>query len=569
MSSNATRRFGTDSQETAETRVTAAMCYSLSSSVGLERFFFAQSHLALHHAQPLSIMENHVHAIKRVAAAVRGFSERGESYRIFHGSSNSTRPPSSDHNVVDISALSNVVSIDTGARVALVEPNVPMDRLVEATLRHGLIPPVVMEFPGITAGGGFSGTSGESSSFRHGFFDETINSVEMILGNGQIVKASRNERADLFHGAAGAVGTLGIMTLMELRLIEAKKFVRTTYHRVNSTAEAVARIQVETSDPKNDYIDGILFSKDHGVIITGQLTNNKPANRQLQTFSDAADPWFYLHVQDKTQNASPHCYFTDYIPLTEYLFRYDRAGFWVGRQGYTYFKYIPFNSFFRWFLDDFSHTRMLYHALHAGGISSRFIVQDLALPYDTAETFINYAAGEFNIWPLWLCPLRETPTPTFHPVTCEKSDLADSHEKHNGTSATSSRPMLNIGVWGWGPQELSEFVLKNRVLEDKLRQLGGRKWLYAHCYYTEDEFWDVYDRSWYHALREKYSATTLPTVFDKVNINIHKRERNEWTKYLINTWPIGGLYGMWVALLSGDYRLHRNAQWKYKGGEES
>jgi len=37
-----------------------------------------------------------------------------------------------------------------------------------------------MEFPGITAGGGYAGTAGESSSFKHGFFNHTIESIEMI-----------------------------------------------------------------------------------------------------------------------------------------------------------------------------------------------------------------------------------------------------------------------------------------------------------------------------------------------------------------------------------------------------
>jgi delta24-sterol reductase len=70
--------------------------------------------------------------------------------------------------MVDTSAMSHILKIDTERKTALVEPNVPMDSLVEATLQHGLIPPVVMEFPGITVGGGFAGTSGESSSFRYG-----------------------------------------------------------------------------------------------------------------------------------------------------------------------------------------------------------------------------------------------------------------------------------------------------------------------------------------------------------------------------------------------------------------
>ncbi|PON20403.1 delta24-sterol reductase [Trichoderma gamsii] len=510
-------------------------------------------------------MERHKQAVTKIAAAVRGYFERGEAYRIFHGSTNSTRPrPGPGHRAVDISALSNVLAVDRGARTALVEPNVPMDRLVEATLRHGLVPPVVMEFPGITAGGGYAGTAGESSSFRHGFFDETINYVEMVLGNGEVVQASPTERSDLFRGAAGAVGTLGVTTLMELNLIEARKFVQTTYHRTHSVAEAAARVRAETQDPKNDYVDGILFSKDHGVVITGRLTDDKPDDRKVQTFSHAQDPWYYLHVEDKTRHSSaetPLDAVTDYIPLAEYLFRYDRAGFWVGAQGFTYFKYVPFTSFWRWFLDDFMHTRMLYRALHASGESARFVVQDLAVPYDKAAEFVDYTTDEFGIWPLWLCPLKETPNPTFHP-TCE------TEVSENGNKVIP-KPMLNIGVWGWGPESHDDFITKNRALEDKLVQLGGRKWLYAHTYYSEDEFWQVYDKPWYQALREKYSATTLPSVYDKVKIDIEasRRERQLWKKSLKSKWPVGGLYGIWRSILTRDYNLHRHAEWKYKGDE--
>lgn len=42
------------------------------------------------------------------------------------------------------------------------------------------------------------------------------------------------------------------------------------------------------------------------------------------------------------------------------------------------------------------------------------------------------------------------------------------------------------------------------------------KWLYAATYYTEEEFWDVYDRRSYEALRERYGAESLPSVWEKV-----------------------------------------------------
>ena len=507
-------------------------------------------------------MERHKQAVTKIAAAVRGYFERSEPYRIFHGSTNSTRPRPKPGQpaarFVDISALNNVLSVDRASRTALVEPNVPMDRLVEHTLRHGLVPPVVMEFPGITAGGGYAGTAGESSSFKHGFFDDTIQSVEMVLGNGEVVKASRTEREDLFRGAAGAVGTLGTTTLIELNLMEAKRYVKTTYHRVNSIAEAVAKVQSETADKTNDYVDGIVYSPGHGVVITGRLTDEKPTAEPIRTFSGAWDPWYYLHVQERTTSkaaaaASPP---SDYIPLAEYLFRYDRGGFWVGASAFKYFAFVPFTRFFRWFLDDFLHTRMLYRALHGSGESARFVVQDLAVPYDSAEPFVEYTAEHFDIWPLWLCPLQQHPSPTFHPHTNE----VDPNNKQQ------PRDMLNIGLWGWGPANGDAFVAKNRALEDKLRALGGMKWLYAHTYYDREEFWKMYDQGWYESLREKYNATTLPSVYDKVKVDVNRRREEllHWRQRIKSVRPLGGMYGIWKSILSGDYWLHRNAEWKYK-----
>lgn len=45
--------------------------------------------------------------------------------------------------------------------------------------------------------------------------------------------------------------------------------------------------------------------------------------------------------------------------------------------------------------------------------------------------------------------------------------------------------------------------------------------MYAHTYYTEEEFWKVYDKSWYDNLRQKYDASKLPTIHDKVVVREH------------------------------------------------
>ncbi|KAI2636700.1 hypothetical protein GGS21DRAFT_41777 [Xylaria nigripes] len=545
-------------------------------------------------------MERHRQAVRLIAATVRGYFEQSIPFRIMHGSTNSTRPAhlKSRARFVDISALKNVLEVDTARRVALVEPNVPMDRLVEHTLKHGLVPPVIMEFPGITAGGGFAGTAGESSSFKHGYFDQTVKAVEMLLPDGEVVVAKPGRRrlgaspadllntslgtgedpekyADLFHGAAGAVGTLGVTTLLELELIDAKRFVRTTYRRTSSTAEAIRVVREECEKPDNDYVDGMLFSEGHGVIVSGEMTDELPVGEKPRTFSNPWDPWFFMHVRDITKtlpsSASPsnsgptsQGTVTEYIPLAEYLFRYDRGGFWVGQAAFNYFRPVPFTRFFRWFLDDFLHTRMLYRALHASGESARFVVQDLGIPYDTAEEFIKYTAKSLNIWPLWLCPLKTPKGPSFHP------HIRRQHPGASNAQTRSDTEMLNVGVWGWGPKNSADFVRVNRNLEAKVNELGGMKWLYAHTYYNEPEFWDAYGgRAGYEALRTKYRATSLPSVYDKVKVKTDDEAANKgWKPFLKSLWPVGGLYGIWKGIQSKDYMLHRHATWRWRSDNE-
>ncbi|KAI7199428.1 hypothetical protein KC352_g19966, partial [Hortaea werneckii] len=136
-------------------------------------------------------MEQHQEAVSKISTAISGFYQRRVPFRLYHGSTNSTQARKVDPSrMVDTSLLNNVISVDRTKMTCLVEPNVPMDQLVDATMPHGFVPQVVMEFPGITVGGGFSGTAGESSGFKYGFFEDTVNWVEIVLGDGEIVRAS-------------------------------------------------------------------------------------------------------------------------------------------------------------------------------------------------------------------------------------------------------------------------------------------------------------------------------------------------------------------------------------------
>lgn len=148
-------------------------------------------------------MENHQEAVATLAELVESFNKRDLPFAIYHGSTNCTRQITLDPSrIIDTSGLIHVISVDIERAVALVEPNVPMDSLIRETLHHRLIPPVIPEFPGITVGGAFAGTAGESSSWKYGYFDRTVKSIEIILANGKISKAFQDgDLKDLFNAA--------------------------------------------------------------------------------------------------------------------------------------------------------------------------------------------------------------------------------------------------------------------------------------------------------------------------------------------------------------------------------
>lgn len=436
-------------------------------------------------------MDSHNTRVRALSSEITRFYEAKRGFRIYHGSTNSTRHQSFDRETsIDMSGFDHVLRVNIKDRTALVEPNVPMDKLVEATLRHGLIPQVVMEFPGITVGGGIQGGAGESSSFRYGLFSDSCSEYEFITPDGNIQHLSANENSELFYATAGSYGTFGAITAATVKLIPAKRYVQLEYIPVSSYDEAILVTQQSTT-ANFDFVDGIMFSPTSGVILAGTLSDTKLPKHA--TFRGLFDDWFYLHVEKYLGE-----HHIESLPIVDYLFRYDRGAFWVGR--YTFERSgIPFNHFSRTLTAHVMTTRKLYEALQLSGADQQYVVQDLALPAGNAIEFMTYVESTLEAFPLWICPLKPS----------KKSPLL----------LTSSRvpSLINIGVWSNKAFRVYEdFVAVNRNIEQKVTELSGRKWFYGHSFYTEKEFWAIFDKSWYDATREKYHAQYLPDIYTKI-----------------------------------------------------
>ncbi len=440
--------------------------------------------------------QSHDTKIENLQRSVRQFYDAKTQVKIYHGSTNSTRTLDFDKNkMVDVSSFDEIIEINGEKLYAVVEANVALDKLVNATLKLGLIPLVVSEFPGITVGGAVQGGAGESSSFKWGCLHETCLEYEVVTASGEVSKATAEHNADLFYGMPCSYGSLSILTTITLRLAPITKNIQLEYLRVSSYAEALEMIQAKTKTAV-EFVDAIMFAPDKGVVMVGAPTSD--SRLPLKTFHKSTDEWFYIHAE---QVIDRQPIYREAIPIKDYLFRYDRGAFWLGKQGFRLF-HVPFNRLTRLWFASLMQTRTLYRFLHGANISQQFVIQDVCLPSAAVLPFLDYIDKHLGVYPLWLCPLKPD----------AKHSLAPNH--------IDSNLVVNVGVWGALRRDYKDFVADNRQLEQAIASAGGRKVLYAHTYYTPPEFWRSYDKKSYDMVRQRYEAAAIfPTIYDKIIVN--------------------------------------------------
>ena len=118
--------------------------------------------------------------------------------------------------MIDLSSMKDV-RVDPRARKATVEPGCTLGDFDAVAQVHGLATPVGINsttgIAGLTLGGGFGWLSR-----KHGLTVDNLLSAEVVTAEGECVRASANENADLFWGLRGGGGNFGIVTKFEFQL---------------------------------------------------------------------------------------------------------------------------------------------------------------------------------------------------------------------------------------------------------------------------------------------------------------------------------------------------------------
>ena len=119
--------------------------------------------------------------------------------------------------VIDLAPMKGI-RVDPGARTARAQAGVLLGELDRETQQFGLaVPSGIVTHTGVsglTLGGGIGWIMR-----KHGLTIDQLISVDVVTADGELVKASEDENADLFWGIRGGGGNFGIVTEFEFRAV--------------------------------------------------------------------------------------------------------------------------------------------------------------------------------------------------------------------------------------------------------------------------------------------------------------------------------------------------------------
>lgn len=132
--------------------------------------------------------------------------------------------------IIDMNELCQVYEIEDNQ--VWVDAGICWDDLLIKTLNEDLTPPVLTDYPHVTVGGTISVGGVGAQTFNYGTQADNILALEVVTGNGELMKCSQSNNTDLFYSCLGGLGQIAIITKVLIKLVNAPQNVRfyRTFH---------------------------------------------------------------------------------------------------------------------------------------------------------------------------------------------------------------------------------------------------------------------------------------------------------------------------------------------------
>lgn len=386
---------------------------------------------------------------------------------------------------LDVHDFDHVLAVDAAAGWVDAEGMVPYDALTDACLAHGVMPAVVPQLKSITLGGAVAGVGIEATSFRHGLVHETVLELDVLTGDGSVVKARPdNEHADLFFGFPNSYGTLGYALRVRVRTLPVKPYVAVEHRRFADAAKFFDALAAACAGGA-DFVDAVAFDARTFVLNAARFVETAPF----------ASDYTYERIYYRSLLERE----LDYLTARDYVWRWDTDWFWCSKNVGAQHPWLR-PLFGRERLNSRTYTKLMRLNSRLGlmrafdrfsGWQRESVIQDVDIPLERAPEFLDFYLRAIGILPVWLCPIGATAAADGFPLFPRRRAL-----------------YVNFGFWDVKrtrePHPLGHF---NRLIERKVAELGGIKSLYSDSFYTREEFDAAFGGDAYAKLKARYDPT--------------------------------------------------------------
>jgi len=418
--------------------------------------------------------------------------------------------------------LFDILSLDEKEMTVRVEPMVNMGQLTHFLIPKGYTLPVLPEMDDLTVGGLVMGVGIESSSHKHGLFNDKNNLLEceIITGDGAVIRCSERENKDLFDAIPWSYGTLGFLASATLRIIPCKEYVHIKYIPVTTKGTATFREICEANDPP-DFVEALGYSATDMVVMPAWFTTREerphlPVNVQSRWYK----PWFYKYVQSflalPTRSDNDAVY-EELIPLRDYYHRHTKAIFWELEQIIPVGNHWLFRLLLGWAVPPkVSFLKLTQTKALQEMYEKQHVIQDMLVPTSKMAESLEVFDKLYDVYPLWICPYKS------FDYSDEKAPHRSFLRKPEEVVKDKNYEMyVDLGAYGIPravldkkPFDAVETALK---VETFIREIKGFQMLYADSYLTEEEFRQMFDHSHYDTMRRKFDkGGRFPSVYQKV-----------------------------------------------------
>lgn len=256
-------------------------------------------------------------------------------------------------NVADMQAFNRLIEFDAQAGRVICEAGVLLADLLPVIVPAGWFFHVTPGIKHITVGGAIASDVHGKNHPSKGCFSNWLDWFDLILANGEVVRCSRTERADLFWQSCGGMGWTGIILraqfqLMPIRSAQMRQYSLKTATLAdsfnafeNNTHWTYAAGWIDCLAKGRAFGRGAVFFAEHETQ-AGPLVFEPPASREIKWY---APSWFLNPLSIRMHNAmfrlrahsGEHA-----SDLDRYFYPLDRVKNWnrlYGRRGFIQYQF--------------------------------------------------------------------------------------------------------------------------------------------------------------------------------------------------------------------------------------